>query len=267
MSTSTLLARCGLLFWLTVGPAWSALALQEVPSQAVQSLQPFNSAEGFDRLARSPAKARFAALANQFEAQSNIAFCGPTTAAIVLNALFAGTDKLPRDHGRLRPEDARHLPKGWDLSVPRFTQDSVIAPGLKTRAQVLGQASLVNGLLVSDGGYQLHQLDEMLRANGARTQRVTVDDSLSEAQVRQALAARLQQEGGHVIVNYRRDVLGQQGGAHISPLAAFDAQSDSVLIMDVNPANAGWVWAPIGLLIKAMRTFDAVENRGYILVH
>jgi hypothetical protein len=36
--------------------------------------------------------------------------------------------------------------------------------------------------------------------------------------------------------------------------------------MDVNPASAGWVWMPIATLIKGMRTFDTVENRGYILV-
>ena len=47
-------------------------------------LVPFASDEGLVRLARSDARADFAALANQFEAQSNAAFCGPTTAAIVL---------------------------------------------------------------------------------------------------------------------------------------------------------------------------------------
>ena len=56
------------------------------------------------------------------------------------------------------------------------------------------------------------------------------------------------------------------GGGHISPLGAFDAESDSVLVLDVNPASAGWVWMPVALLIRGMRTFDTVENRGYILV-
>ena len=42
--------------------------------------------------------------------------------------------------------------------------------------------------------------------------------------------------------------------------------ADSFLIMDVNPNRAPWVWVRSGDLIAAMRTFDTVENRGYLLV-
>jgi hypothetical protein len=49
-------------------------------------------------------------------------------------------------------------------------------------------------------------------------------------------------------------------------LGAYDAQSDSFLVLDVNPASAGWVWMPTETLIQGMRTFDRVENRGYILI-
>jgi hypothetical protein len=37
-------------------------------------------------------------------------------------------------------------------------------------------------------------------------------------------------------------------------------------VMDVNPTSAGWVWIPSATLVKAMRTFDTVENRGYVVV-
>ena len=69
-----------------------------------------------------------------------------------------------------------------------------------------------------------------------------------------------------MIVNYRREDVGQRGGGHISPLGAYDADSDSFLVLDVNPTSAGWVWMPTATLIKGMRTFDTLENRGYILV-
>ena len=69
-----------------------------------------------------------------------------------------------------------------------------------------------------------------------------------------------------MIVNYRREVVGQKGGGHISPLGAYDAGSDSFLVLDVNPAVAGWVWMPTATLVKGMRTFDTVENRGYVVV-
>ncbi|TXT31397.1 MAG: phytochelatin synthase-like protein [Rhodocyclaceae bacterium] len=63
----------------------------------IQPLVPFASTEGLERLARSTAKSDFAPLANQFEAQATIAFCGPTTAAIVLNTLRPSAIETPRD--------------------------------------------------------------------------------------------------------------------------------------------------------------------------
>jgi hypothetical protein len=139
--------------------------------------------------------------------------------------------------------------------------------GPKTRAQMLGEPVTINGRQVRDFGYQLRQLDAMLRANGLVTTLVIVDDARSAQAVRADLAARLEREGDYVLVNYNREAVGQKGGGHISPLGAYDAASDSFLVLDFNPAVAGWVWMPAATLVKGMRTFDTVENRGYVLVH
>lgn len=231
----------------------------------VQSLVPFASAEGMERLARTPAKHDFAPLANQFEAQATIAFCGPTTAAIVLNTLRPSTIETPRDRSRLRPEDERYLPKSLQLTVPRFTQESVIATGRKTRAQVFGEPSNIDGKVVRDGGYQIRQLDELLKAHSLVTRLVIVDAQTAEADIRRDLIDNLNRPGDVVIVNYQRAAVGQSGGGHISPLAAYDAATDSVLILDVNPSHYPWVWMPVSTLIKGMLTRDVTENRGYIL--
>ena len=98
------------------------------PAAAVdQGLVAFASDEGLLRLAHASAKVGFAPLANQYEAQLNGAFCGPTSAAIVLNAVRNRGADLPRDHDRLRPDDLRNLPAGVDPIVPPCTQDLVIA--------------------------------------------------------------------------------------------------------------------------------------------
>jgi acyl dehydratase len=99
-----------------------------------------------------------------------------------------------------------------------------------------------------------------------RTRLVIVDDRKSEQAIRTDLVENLKRRGDYVVVNYWRQAVGQQGGGHISPLAAYDPESDSLLVLDVNPASAGWVWMPTSTLIKGMRTFDKVENRGYIHV-
>ena len=242
------------------------LVFAQAPDNAAQDLVSFASEDGLTRLSRSKAKVNFPALANQFEAQSNGAFCGPTSAAVVLNTVRGRNPDLPRDRSRLRPEDLQFFPSGVDPSVPRYTQDNVIAKGQKTRAQVLGEPVTVNGKQIKDFGYQTRQFDEMLRANGLTTRLVIVDDTKAEEDVRKDLVDSLQYLGRYAIVTYRRDVVGQRGGGHISPLAAFDAETDSFLVMDVNPTSAGWVWIPSATLVKAMRTFDTIENRGYVVV-
>lgn len=259
-TAATLLSACA-----THGPATS-LATASVEAKAESSLVPFASDEGLARLGRSGAKVDFAPLANQFEAQYNGAFCGPTSAAIVLNTLYSRSADLPRDHTRLHKDDVQFMPAGADPIVPRFTQDSVIERGPKTRAQVLGEPITIGGKQVQDFGYQLRQFDAMLRANGLVTTVVVVDDTRSEQAIRADLIDNLTHGGDYVIVNYKRDAVGQKGGGHISPVGAYDAESNSFLVLDVNPAAAGWVWMPTATLVKGMRTFDTAENRGYVLV-
>jgi hypothetical protein len=247
------------------GLAQSAAALQAPPLVA------FASAEGLARLARASANADFATLVNQFEPQSNAIFCGPTSTAIVLNALLRQQPDLPRDSSRLSAQElerfSRRFGARFDPTVARFTQESVIARGAKPRAVVLGEPTSVGERQVSDFGYQLRQLDQMLRAHGVATHLVVVDDALPEAQIRRDLIDNLARADDVVIVNYRRELVGQRGGGHISPLGAYDSASDSFLVLDVNPSAAGWVWMPATTLIQGMRSFDTVENRGYVEVH
>jgi hypothetical protein len=256
-------AVLALLMALALAPGLSA---QDVRPLQAPALLPFASDEGLSRLARAAAKADFATLANQFEAQSNAAFCGPTTAAIVLNALSGIGPDLPRDRSRLRSEDLAYLPRSVDLTLPRFTQDNIFERSPKTRAQVLGEPMVVNGKPMRDVGFQVRQLDALLRAHGVATRLVIVDESTPDDVIRDDLRRNLERKGDYAIVNYARSAVGQPGGGHISPLGAYDAPSDSFLVLDVNPTSAGWVWMPTATLIRGMRTFDTVENRGYILV-
>jgi hypothetical protein len=99
------LTRLVLILCLALAPTPFAFALDNPPAAVSQELVPFASEEGLARLARSSAKFDFPVLANQFEPQSNGAFCGPTSAAIVLNTIKAHSADLPRDRSRLHPED------------------------------------------------------------------------------------------------------------------------------------------------------------------
>ena len=104
------LARIALALLLATVQVPAAFALDNAPATLSQELMPFSSDEGLARLARSSAKVDFPALANQFEAESNGAFCGPASAAIVLNAVRGRSPDLPRDRSRLHPEDLKYIP-------------------------------------------------------------------------------------------------------------------------------------------------------------
>jgi hypothetical protein len=229
----------------------------------------FADPDSMARLGRSHHRVDFFHLANQFESQTNKAFCGPTSAAIVLNALRSENDRIdkPEDPSLLPAELRGKLPKGFDPLYHRYTQNDLFTPAaerVKTKNEVLGQPRLPGAK--PDPGLQLRQLDEILRANGLDSRLRVVDDALSDEVVRTELAENLATDGDYVIVNYFRPVLGQEGGGHISPLGAYDEASDSFLILDVNPNGHTWVWAPAAALIRAMRTPDQTENRGYLLV-
>jgi len=256
----------GLLAVALVGCESTAVRQMPVAVATEPALVAFASEEGLQRLARARAKAGFGPLANQFEAQLNGAFCGPTTAAIVLNTLRNRSADLPRDRDRLRPDDLKNLPPGMDPIVPRYTQDNVIIKGAKTRAQVLGEPVVIDGKTQRDFGYQLRQFDEMLRANGLATRAVVVVDRMADDTVRADLIEAMSRPDTYAVINYRREAVGQKGGGHISPLGAYDAGSDSFLVLDVNPAAANWVWMPTATLVRGMRSFDTVENRGYVIV-
>ena len=65
-----------------------------------------------------------------------------------------------------------------------------------------------------------------------------------------------------VLVNYLRSAIGQEKGGHISPLAAYDADSDRFLMLDVSRYKYPPIWVEAAALFDAMNTPDADnENR------
>lgn len=70
------------------------------------------------------------------------------------------------------------------------------------------------------------------------------------------------------VCNYSRKVLGQTGDGHFSPVAAWDRETDSVLIMDVARFKYPPHWVPASLLYEAMLPYDASTSRprGWLLI-
>ena len=234
---------------------------------ATPELVEWQSGESLRRLARSAHKTDFFPLSNHFVSQDNKIFCGPASSAIVLNALRLGRKQgLPEDRRSIAEGERAWLPEGFNPFFGKYTPGNVLNARTKSRVEVLGKPIEIAGELRSDFGLQLRQLAGVLRAHGLLVTARVVDAGADGDAVRRELARNLAAGDDYVLVNYARKALGQKGGGHISPLGAYDEASDSFLIMDVNPNRAPWVWVKSADLIAAMRTFDTVENRGYLLI-
>ena len=219
------------------------------------------------RLSRSTHKADFFPLSNHFLSQDNKIFCGPVSAAIVLNALrLRRRPALPLDTHSLARDELAWLSDKFNPFLRKYTPHNVLTRDTKTRMEVMGKPIEIKGELKRDFGLQLRQLAQVFRAHQALVTIRVVDDDRPGDAIKRELAQNLATPHNFVVVNYARRALGQSGGGHISPLAAYDERSDSFLIMDVNPNRAPWVWVHSADLIAAMRTFDTVENRGYLLI-
>ncbi len=187
---------------------------------------------------------------------------------IVLNALRVKVKGagLPYDKTSILPKDTKYFSKTFDPFFERYTQENIFSKSPKTKSEVLGKPFIKDKKEIQSFGYQLHQLVDLLKAYDLNVDMKIVDDKIDNSTIKSDLILNLKTKGDYVLINYHRKLLGQVGAGHVSPLGAYDEESDSFLIMDVNPNNANWVWVKSTDLINAMRTVDVSDNRGYVLV-
>ncbi len=120
---------------------------------------------------------------------------------------------------------------------------------------------------VARRGMTLQQLRALLASTGLQATAIH-GSSLDLMAFRRLVAANLANPGDRLLVNYLRPTIGQQGGGHISPLAAYHAPSDRVLILDVARYRYPSVWVPLAALWRSIRTTDADSglSRGLVVV-
>jgi hypothetical protein len=127
--------------------------------------------------------------------------------------------------------------------------------------------TVVSAEVVRRQGMTLAELTGLLAAHGVAAEAIH-GDQLSLEQFRALLRANLSQPGDRLLANYLRPSLGQAGGGHIAPLAAFHALSDRVLILDVARYRYPPAWVPTASLWRAIRTIDpdSGASRGLVRI-
>jgi hypothetical protein len=206
------------------------------------SLVPLNSKEGRSLLQESKAQESFWSLSQFYSAQPDLASCSVASCTMVLNA-------LPLK----RPVSKPHGP------YKLFTPDNFFTREVE---------AVVPRSTVLHSGMDLNQLARSLKSYPIEVQCIFASDS-TITQFRQTLSKALLLPDSHILVNFDRKKIGQPGGGHISPIGAYNAEKDLVLILDTANYKFPWVWVKIERLWDAMAgAVDPSSNRsrGYVVV-
>ena len=200
-----------------------------------QSFVWFSSPDGRKILTRSisvgSAESYFP-LSEQFLTQATPPSCGPATLAMVLNSL------------RIDPGRVWRSPWRW------FTEEM-----------------LLSCVPTGPEGTTMEHFALMAECNGATAQTFygsRASEDMFRSLVRQVTA----QDGQRLVVCFDREGLGQTGTGHYSPIAAYDKDTDMVLVLDVARFKYPPYWVPVKDLFNAMKTEDPCtgRSRGFFVV-
>ena len=224
---------------------WFCVASGSVLSQTLPlspNLIAFNSDEGEKLLIDSKSREDFFPLSTQFVTQNNQAYCGVASIVMVLNSL-----------GIPAPEAPQYKP------YRVFTQENFFS-NEKTKKVLPAE-------VVSQKGMTLAQIGGLLASYNVKVNVYHAADTSIE-KFRSLAAENLKQPGNFILINYLRKEIGQEKGGHISPLAAYNEQTDRFLILDVSRYKYPPVWVRAADLWKAMATTDSEsgKTRGFVFV-
>ena len=223
----------------------------------------WNSEEGLKRLQRSEFKSDFYQLVNFYQPQENPLFCSIATATMIRNAFEYGNILSQKEGEVLKPD-------GGTISYPLYSQKDFFneeTEKVKKRSIVEFKES-VNGAESFDPGLSLGDFAKMLRVHnfGVKLIYVKKNDEATAEKFRRVLRNILNENSAFLVVNFDGKFLEKTTRGHISPIVAFDEESDSVLVLDVALHKNRWYWVEVSKLIEAMNTKDAENYRGYLMV-
>jgi hypothetical protein len=228
----------------------------------------WDTEEGQTRLARSSYKNDFFQLADNFQPQANPLYCGIASSVIVLNAMRLNRNEVPSQ--RSLEVVVPSAMGGGRLQYREYSQMTLLderTEPVKARVVIeLKNAGDEAGKI--QPGLTLAQLKGILEAYHARVVLHYVDTDSEDAirGFRKDLKAVLTDSERFLVVNFKGKALGTSTDGHISPVAAYDEQSDSVLVLDVAGHRNPWYWAPAADLYGAMHTLDGEHYRGYLVI-
>ena len=195
-------------------------------------------AELFDE---AKVKGHFWTLCRYFISEKFLTYCGIASSVTVLNSLAIEA-----------PDEPQIYP------YKMFTQDNIFTDEVLHHRRPLD---------VEKGGNTLGQLATVLAALHVDVA-IYFGSDMSPDETRQTILGALQAPDQRVIVDFDRKVLGQKGGGHFSPLAAYHQGEDRFLLLDVARYKLPPCWVPAAVLHEAISGTDTTsgKSRGFLIV-
>lgn len=239
-----------------------------------------SSPEGQARFASAMANLgtkSFFHLIEQFTTQPEPAFCGISTLVIILNALAIDPRKAWKGPWRWYEESILNCCLDMDqIKETGITMNDfrclAICQGLTARVvrvEDLLAATTIEGTETGEGADTEDVIQEFRAAvKAACISTNNIDNTQNYSNDNNNDNNSINRKNEYLVVSYSRKVLGQTGSGHFSPIAAYDAASDSVLILDTARFKYGAHWVSVPLLFRAMipKDPDTGKSRGFILL-
>ncbi|EDO31596.1 predicted protein [Nematostella vectensis] len=215
-----------------------------------EKLVDYRSKESYHRLTRSLAHenaAPFLSLSSCYKTQSELTYCGLSTLAVTLNALCIDPQRIWKTPWRWYTEDL--LDNCRPLEVVK--KAGITMEEFACLAKCNGAVCSITRTEDTEQSFQLFRDTVISVCTGRRG---LCDDPLHALEL--------------MVVLFHRATLTQHGEGHYSPVAAYDEESDSVLILDVARYKYPPFWTPVRMLFNAMLPKDPVtiKSRGYFVL-
>ncbi len=226
----------------------------------------FNSKDGKKRLLRSRHNNDFYQLVNFYQPQINSIYCSAASSVIILNALNYGQIESQKSGEITKPQElgGEKIPYKLHNQLDFFNENTD-----KVKDSQVINLKAKNKENQYDAGTSLTTLADILSKSynlDVIKIHANKNDRDSIKSFRSYVKKHLKDDDHFILVNYDGNILESKTNGHISPLAAYDEKTDSVLIMDVAAHKNLWFFTPLEKLYKAMHSKDGDKYRGYLVI-
>ena len=203
----------------------------------------FDSDMGQKLFHESQYKQSYWRLSEFFVSEKGLTWCAIASDVMALNALAV-----------IPPVSVEHYP--YNI----FTQDDFFGAD---QLQITTPANVYNS------GVTLDDNAKLLLSYGLKISTRHVDKSISIEKFRKEAISAVSSTDKIILINFCREVIGEVGCGHFSPLAAYNQSVDKFLMLDVARYKYPPVWISTKELYQSMSEgLDSLSNmnRGYLII-